>query len=169
MCPTPVDVWQIQGQTQWRCWAIALHSKKVTTVSTFLFSRGPRLQQEPSYCLIWRKSSKFCHKCPIYKKGMVPSCWLPRWLSGTESACNVEDASLIPGSGRSEQMDGQRESLLLYIHTHTHTHIYIFSKKKMLWKGTSLVVQWLRICIPMKGMWVQALVGELKSHMLQGN
>ena len=34
---------------------------------------------------------------------------------------------------------------------------------------TSLVVQWLRICLPMQGMWVQALVGELRSHMPRGN
>ena len=35
--------------------------------------------------------------------------------------------------------------------------------------GTSLVVQWLRIHLPMQEMWVQSLVGELRSHMLQGN
>ena len=27
--------------------------------------------------------------------------WLPRWLSGKESACSAGDAGLIPGSGRS--------------------------------------------------------------------
>ena len=32
-------------------------------------------------------------------------------------------------------------------------------------KGTSLVVQWLRICLPMQGTWVQSLLGELRSHM----
>ena len=31
--------------------------------------------------------------------------------------------------------------------------------------GTSLVVQWLRICLPMQGMLVQSLVWELRSHM----
>ena len=35
--------------------------------------------------------------------------------------------------------------------------------------GTSLVVQWLRICLLTQGTWVQSLVGELRSHMLQGN
>ena len=30
--------------------------------------------------------------------------------------------------------------------------------------GTSLVVQWLRIHLPMQGTWVQSLVGELRSH-----
>ena len=35
--------------------------------------------------------------------------------------------------------------------------------------GTSLVVQWLRILLPMQGMQVQSLVGELRSHMPQGN
>ena len=35
--------------------------------------------------------------------------------------------------------------------------------------GTSLVVQWLRTRLPMQGMWVQSLVGELRSYMPQGS
>jgi len=35
--------------------------------------------------------------------------------------------------------------------------------------GTSLAVQGCRICLPMKGTWVLFLVGELRSHMPQGN
>ena len=34
---------------------------------------------------------------------------------------------------------------------------------------TSLMVQWLRIHLPMQGMWVQSLVVELRSHMQWGN
>ena len=34
--------------------------------------------------------------------------------------------------------------------------------------GTSLAVQWLRFHLPMKGVQVQSLVGELRSHMPQG-
>ena len=34
---------------------------------------------------------------------------------------------------------------------------------------TPLVVQWLRVCLPMQGMRVQSLVRELGSHMLQSN
>ena len=33
---------------------------------------------------------------------------------------------------------------------------------------TSLVVQWLRICLEMHRMWVQSLVGEVRSYMPQG-
>ena len=33
-------------------------------------------------------------------------------------------------------------------------------------RGTSLVGQWVRICLPMQRMWVQSLVRELRSHML---
>ena len=33
---------------------------------------------------------------------------------------------------------------------------------------TSPVVQWLRICLPTEGMWVQSLVWELRSHMPWG-
>ena len=40
---------------------------------------------------------------------------------------------------------------------------------KNLPKGTTLVVQWLRICLPMQGTWVQSLVRELRSHMPWGN
>ena len=35
--------------------------------------------------------------------------------------------------------------------------------------GTSLVVQWLRIYLPMQGSQVWSLLGELRSHMLWGN
>jgi hypothetical protein len=34
--------------------------------------------------------------------------------------------------------------------------------------GTSLVAQWLRLCLPMKGVWVQSPVRELRSHVPQG-
>ena len=34
---------------------------------------------------------------------------------------------------------------------------------------TSLVVQWLRICLAIQGMWVWFLVGEVRYHMLQDN
>ena len=32
--------------------------------------------------------------------------------------------------------------------------------------GISLVAQWLRICLPMQGTWVQSLFRELRSHTL---
>ena len=34
---------------------------------------------------------------------------------------------------------------------------------------TSLVIKWLRICLPTSGMWVQSLVKELRCHMPQSN
>ena len=34
-------------------------------------------------------------------------------------------------------------------------------------EGTSLVVQWLRICLPMQGAWIR--YGELRSHLPQDN
>ena len=34
--------------------------------------------------------------------------------------------------------------------------------------GTALVAQWLRICLAMQRMWVQSLVGEVRSYMPQG-
>ena len=35
-------------------------------------------------------------------------------------------------------------------------------------QGTSLEVQWLRLCLPMQGVKVQSLVGKLRSHMPWG-
>ena len=35
--------------------------------------------------------------------------------------------------------------------------------------GTSLMVHWLRSCLPVQGTWVQSLRGELRSHMAWGN
>ena len=40
---------------------------------------------------------------------------------------------------------------------------------KIMGQGSSLVVQWLRICLATQGTWVQPLIGELRSHMLRGN
>jgi len=34
--------------------------------------------------------------------------------------------------------------------------------------GTSLVVQQLRLNLPMQGVWVQSLTGKLRSHMMGG-
>ena len=50
-----------------------------------------------------------------------------------------------------------------------YTHTHICSSSKTLISGTSLVVQLLRIHLPMQGMWVQSLVGELRSHMPRDN
>ena len=35
-------------------------------------------------------------------------------------------------------------------------------------RGTLLAVQWLRLHLPMQGVWVQSLVRELRSHMPRG-
>ena len=45
------------------------------------------------------------------------------------------------------------------------TGSFIYSFKKHL--GTYMVVQWLRICLSIQETWVQSLVRELRSHMIQ--
>ena len=35
--------------------------------------------------------------------------------------------------------------------------------------GTSLVVQWLRICLAMQETWVRSLIGEVRSHVPLSN
>ena len=41
--------------------------------------------------------------------------------------------------------------------------------KKDQWMGTSPVVKWLGIHLPMQGTWVQPLAGKLRSHMPWSN
>ena len=44
----------------------------------------------------------------------------------------------------------------------------VVSQNKKPRTGTSLVIQWLRLHLPMQGMWVGSLVRELRSHMPWG-
>ena len=48
----------------------------------------------------------------------------------------------------------------------TDVHAYRPAKKAI---GSSLVIQWLRICLPVEGTQVPSPVGELRSHMPKGN
>ena len=60
-----------------------------------------------------------------------------------------------------------KEDLNEWKHIHVHGLETILLKYQ--YSRTSLVVQWLRIRLPMQGMRVQSLVGELRSHMSWGN
>ena len=42
----------------------------------------------------------------------------------------------------------------------------VYHHQAVSYTGTSLMVQWLRLCFPMQGAQVQSLVRELRSHML---
>ena len=116
----------------------------------------------------------------------------PGGSDGEESACNAGDPCSIPGLGRSpggghdnplqysclENPHGQR-SLAGYsqwgrkeldsterVSTGQHRDRH-HSKKTNI--DTSLVVQWLRICLVMQETRVPSLVRELRSHMPQSN
>ena len=73
-------------------------------------------------------------------------------------------------------------------HTHTHTHTQAQSRqraslwgekqkhRRFLWivlrnsvsAGTSLAVQWLRLCLLMQWLWVRSRIRELRLHVLHG-
>ena len=70
------------------------------------------------------------------------------------------------------QLWGFKSSIFFYIILQSvlkcQFHQFFFiGQKNMVW-GTSLVVQRLRICLAMQGMWVWSLVRKLRSHMLRG-
>ena len=120
---------------------------------------------------------------------------LPRWLSCKESACQCRGHRFDPWVGKipwrrdwqptpiflPRESHGQRSLVGCYqwgckeSHTteHAHmqtptniqTHTHLYSVFKVFYLGPSLVVQWLRICLPMQVTWVQSLIGELKSHI----
>ena len=73
----------------------------------------------------------------------------------------------FPGWGRKERQEilkwhvwGRKEGF-------TEVSKSIYRKKEE--QGVSLVVQWLRIHLPVQGTWAQTLVGEVGSHMPPGN
>ena len=71
----------------------------------------------------------------------------------------------IEGAGRI--IAGNKNNITLHSYS-----TFLFTKKSFknyFIGGTPLVVQWLRIRLPMQGTQVQSLVGELRSHMPRGN
>ena len=51
----------------------------------------------------------------------------------------------------------------------SHCGLWFCSELDLDLVRTSLVIQWLRLVLPMQAVWVQPLVGELRSHMLPSN
>ena len=47
----------------------------------------------------WMSPAKLSLEPPVCRP-FLHALWLPRWLSGKESACNARDVGLIPGLGR---------------------------------------------------------------------
>ena len=103
----------------------------------------------------------------------------PIGLDGEESACNAEDLGLIPGLGRSSGggngyplqyscLENPMGRVAWWATVHSvaewdtteqlsTAHIQF----KMFKMGISLVIQWLRLHVPMQEAWVQSLVKEL--------
>ena len=99
------------------------------------------------------------------------------WVGGGSLAMK-QGAAVTRTCKRVGAMDGDQDwrqetwipSLLGNRSTHplavTDIHAYRSAKKAI---GTSLVVQRLKICLSMQGTQVLSPVGELRSHMPQGN
>ena len=81
---------------------------------------------------------------------------LPRWLSG-------KDVDSIPGWG-SWSLAGCRASVAKELNTTEHLYSNNNSSFRMASSGTFLVVQWVGLDLPIQGVCVQSLIGELKSY-----
>ena len=115
----------------------------------------------------------------------------PCGSAGKESACNAGDLGSIPGLGRSPgegkgyplQYSGLENSMDCIVHevvkTQTQlsdfhitshiTNLSVVRVSKDSAQGTPLEeVQWLGLHLPVQGLQVQSLVGELRPHMPQG-
>jgi len=98
--------------------------------------------------------------------------WLNNWTTTTNTNINTHThtsqiITMSPLNSHNISQESQEKNKPNYL-----SHKIYFKKLnkiKSLLIGTSLVVQWLRICLPMQGIQVRSLVGEPRSHMLQGN
>ena len=110
-------------------------------------------------------------------------CWFCPSKSGKTSNCfSTVNPTFLPDSAgippplgsytwlfQCSSLPNTAESLVLnsffYFYFFNLTYIPHDHLFKMCNSGTSLVVQWLKLCLPMQGVRVQSLVWQLKSHM----
>ena len=81
--------------------------------------------------------------------------WKNLWISKFVCSLSIGTLPLFCSSS----------NLILALWPSPFLHVY----KNPVRAGTSQVVQWLRIRLPMKGTWVLSLVGQLRSHVPWGN
>ena len=95
----------------------------------------------------------------------------PYGSSGKESACNARDLGSIPGLGRYSgegkgyplQYSGMENTMDCIVHGVAKSQTWLSDFHIMLLKmifQTSLVVQWLRILLPVQGLFIWSLVWE---------
>ena len=94
------------------------------------------------------------------------------WIHKKSDTIEATEHTHILCLGQTVSIASQWTSLLLWcpllnIILEREATVILWSKRQSV--GTSLVVQWLGICIAMQRMWFPSLDGELRSHMLQGN
>ena len=81
------------------------------------------------------------------------------WTKWSHTLVQGQPFHLGPGSHFSCLLRGETQTV-----SSSCPHLVQLQKLKA---GTSLVVQWLKLQLPMQGAWVQSLVRELRSHMLE--
>ena len=74
------------------CWRITQLPLFINLVLEFSFS-----PEEPACFNLFQGD----FPASSYKQYLYSTAWIPRWLSGKESACNAGNLGSMPGSGRS--------------------------------------------------------------------
>ena len=143
----------------------------------------------PSICNTWISRQYHLFPRQLYTRKLVLECitsvhmlyWLSANIPEKNTTCgislmvqclrlltpNERGLCSIPGQGTIAHMPQlrvcipQKRSKILRAKTNTwHSHMNT--------RGTSLVIQWLRIFLAVQGTQVWSLVRELRSHLLQG-
>ena len=112
--------------------------------------------QPPQYCELWALIVTYPSSCHSPEEEMVGWHY---WLNGHESEQTPGDSGGQGGLAAVAHGVTKRET------EHHHHQVHVDKKAER----TSLVVQWLRSCLPIQGMRVWSLVGELRSCLPPGN
>ena len=101
---------------------------------------------------------QLAHILPRWDAGLGKQQWFQSFRedTGAHTTPTSEESSLRATHPVGQNDDTGERS------THFSGNIDKIKQREL--PGTSLVVQWLRFCLPMQGKWVQSLVGELRSY-----
>ena len=125
-----------------------------------------------SKCMGKSKTQSYCNSCHWHNdillggnSGLPASPWVAKGLDLVSSASEEKLQFNIPEKLRCKNFFNNISASQIQWYIKIITH----HDQKGFIPGTSLMVQWLRTCLAIQGMWVWSLVRELRSHKSQDN